>query len=47
MYGRLFHFFRLKIVRGSVTVDFDIPFAGNSLKEAEVLFCFLIFKTKT
>ena len=47
MHGRLFHFFRLKIVRKSVTVDFDIPFAGDSPKEAEDLLSFLIFKTKT
>jgi len=47
MYGRLFYFFRLKIVRGSVIVDFDIPFAGDSRKEAEDLLCFLIVKTKT
>jgi hypothetical protein len=47
MYGRLLPFLRLELARGNVTVDFDIPFAGDSLKEAEALLCFLIFKTKT
>jgi len=47
MYGRLLSFLRLKIARGNVTVDFDIPFDGDSLKEAEDFLCFLILETKT
>jgi hypothetical protein len=42
MYGRLLCFLRLELARGNVTVDFDIPFDGSSLKEAEDLVHFLI-----
>jgi len=47
MCGRLLPFLRLELARGSITVDFDIPFDGDSLKEAEDFLCFLISKIKT
>jgi len=47
IHGRLLPSLRLELARGSVAVDFDIPFDGDSLKEAEDLLSFLIFKTKT
>ena len=47
MHGRLLPFLRLELARGSIIVDFDIPFDGDSLKEAEDFLCFLIFKIKT
>jgi hypothetical protein len=40
-YGRPLCFLRLKIARGNVTVDFDIPFDGSNLKDAENLVHFL------
>jgi hypothetical protein len=41
MYGRPLCFLRLKIARGNVTVDFDIPFDEINLKDAEDLAHFL------
>jgi hypothetical protein len=41
MYGRLLCFLRLKIARGNVTVDFDIPFNESNLKDSENLVHFL------
>ena len=46
MHGRLLPFLRLELARGSIIVDFDIPFDGDGLKEAEALLCFLISKIK-
>jgi hypothetical protein len=41
MNGTPLCFLQLKIARGNVTVDFDIPFDGSCLKEAENLAHFL------
>jgi len=41
MHGKPLHFLQLKIARGNVTVDFDIPFDGSSLRDAENLAHFL------
>jgi len=41
MYGRPLWFLRLKIDRGNVTVDFDIPFDESNLKDSEDLAHFL------
>jgi hypothetical protein len=46
LYGRLLTFLQLEIAREQVSVDFDIPFAGNSLKEAGDHLSFMIFKIK-
>jgi hypothetical protein len=40
-YGKPLCFLQLKIARGNVTIDFDIPFDGSSLKDAENLAHFL------
>jgi hypothetical protein len=41
MHGQGLPFLRLELSRGKVTVDFDIPFDGGSLEEAENLVHFL------
>ena len=41
MYGRLLCFLRLKIARGKVTVDFDVPFDESNRKHSEDLVHFL------
>jgi len=41
MYGRLLPFLRLELARGSVAVDFDVPFNRESSKDAETLVYFL------
>jgi hypothetical protein len=41
MYGRLLPFLRLKIARGNVTVDFDVPFDESNRKHSEDLVHFL------
>jgi len=41
MYGRPLCFLRLKIARGNVTVDFDVPFDESNLKHSEDLAHFL------
>jgi len=41
MHGRLLPFLRLELTRGSVTLDVDIQFDEDSLKEAEALVYFL------
>jgi hypothetical protein len=47
MYGRLLPFLRLELARGNVTLDFDIPFDGGSLKDGEDLVHFLAHNMKT
>jgi len=47
MCERLLPFLRLELARGGIILNFDIPFGGDSLKEAEDLLCFLISKIKT
>jgi len=41
MNGRSLRFLQLKIARGKVTIDFDIPFDGSSLRDAESLVYFI------
>lgn len=41
MNGRSLRFLQLKIARGKVTIDFDIPFDGSGLRDAESLVYFI------
>ena len=47
MYGRRLPFLRLELARGSVTLDFDIPFDAGSLKNAKALVHFLSQNMRT
>jgi hypothetical protein len=47
MYGRRLCFLGLKIARGNVTVDFDIPFDESNRKDSEGLVHFLAHNMKT
>ena len=47
MHGNHLYVLRLEIGRGSVLVDYDVPFDENSLSDAEILFGFLAQDMKT